>query len=255
MLVTPIKTKLIEPGNDLLRVISETLPTIPERSVLIIATKAFSFAEKRLLPKQTNAKEEKWKLVRQEAEYYLEPNQSKYQIMFTIKGNWMFANAGIDESNSAGHYSLWPQDPQTSINTLWHHLRQHYNLTHLGLIMTDSHAIPLNWGVVGHGIVYCGFKALKNYIGTTDLHGREMQMEKLSLVQSLAAAGVMEMGEGNEQQPLALITNIKQTLEFQNRPPSKKEIALSSKVALEDDAFAPFITQVPWKKGKSYESG
>lgn len=250
MLVTPIKTKLIEPGDDLVEVISAAVPHISEKSVLTIATKAFSFAQKHLVPKQIGTKDEKWELVKQEAEYYLEPNQSKYQIMFTIKGNWMFANAGIDESNSAGYFSLWPKDPQTSLNALWEQLRQHYNIKHLGLIMTDSHAIPLNWGVVGHGIAYCGFKPLKNYVGMPDLHGREMQMEQLSLVQSLAVAGTMEMGEGGEQQPLTVITDIKQDIEFQNHPPTREELD-HLVISLEDDVFAPFISEVPWKKGGS----
>jgi hypothetical protein len=34
------------------------------------------------------------------ADLWLDPNESVYQVMLTIKGNWMFANAGIDESNS-----------------------------------------------------------------------------------------------------------------------------------------------------------
>jgi F420-0:gamma-glutamyl ligase len=34
-----------------------------------------------------------------------------------IKGNWMFANAGIDESNAGGdNFVLWPKDPQASVN-------------------------------------------------------------------------------------------------------------------------------------------
>lgn len=249
MLVTPIKTRLINPGDNLVEVITSSLPRLAEKSVLTIATKAFSFCENQLVTKQTDTKEEKWALARKEAEFYLEPNESKYQIMFTIKGNWMFANAGIDESNSAGFYSLWPKNPQKSLNILWEQLREHYAVKHLGLIMTDSHAIPLNWGVVGHGIAYCGFTPLKNYVGTPDLHGRMLEMEQLSLVQSLAVAGVMEMGEGNEQHPLALITDIKQDMVFQEKPPTEAELA-SLHISLEDDAFAPFITRVPWKQSK-----
>jgi F420-0:gamma-glutamyl ligase len=62
-------------------------------------------------------------------------------------------------------------------------------------------------------------------------------------------AGVMEMGEGSEQQPLAVITDIKQDMVFQNEPPTDKELA-SLRISLEDDAFAPFITRVPWKQTK-----
>lgn len=40
--------------------------------------------------------------------------------------------------------------------------------------MSDSRSFPLNWGVVGHGIVHCGFAALKSYVG------RPMSMEGAS---------------------------------------------------------------------------
>lgn len=251
MIITPIKTRLIKPQDDLLEVITEVVPKIEERSIITIASKAFSFAENRFVPKKDPTdKNEKWNLAKQESEYFLDPNESKYQCMFTIKGNWMFVNAGVDESNSENQFTVWPKDPQTSLNQLWHRLREHYGLKELGLIMTDSHSMPLNWGVVGHGIAYCGFKPLKNYVGTPDLHGRHLEMEQLSLLQSLAAAGSMEMGEGNEQQPLAIISDIKQTIIYEDNPPTQDKLN-SLKVTLEDDLYAPFITRVPWQKGGS----
>ena len=45
MTVTPHKTKLIQPNDNLFKIITETIETIPEKSVLAIASKAFSFAE------------------------------------------------------------------------------------------------------------------------------------------------------------------------------------------------------------------
>ena len=115
--------------------------------------------------------------------------------------------------------------------------------------MSDSKSFPLNWGVIGHGIVHCGFRALKSYIGQPDLFGREMRMEKVNLVQSLAAAGVLEMGEGNEQTPIAVIADIKDIV-FQSRPPTAKELK-SLKINLENDAYAPILLRADWKKGGS----
>lgn len=106
--------------------------------------------------------------------------------------------------------------------------------------MTDSKTFPLSWGVVGHGIVHCGFNPLKDYRGTTDLHGREMYMERLSIVQSVATTACLEMGEGNEQRP--------QDIEWIDHEPTKEELD-TLKVALEDDAFGPMLTSVEWKNG------
>ena len=248
MRVIPYKTPLLTSGVDLHAVIAKTIPLIPEQSVLVVASKAFSFAEGRFVPKITGEKSEKHELVKQEAEYYLEPSNSQYNMMFTIKGNWMFVNAGIDESNSDNCYTLWPKNPQTSVNKLWHFLRKQYQVQKLGVIMTDSKSFPLSWGVIGHGVAHCGFAALKDYRGTEDLYGRKLQMEQLNLVQSLAVAGCMEMGEGNERQPCALISEIKQDITWQDREPTQAELA-ALHIELKDDAYAPMISSVPWIKG------
>lgn len=241
-------TKLMSPGDSVEELITETFESIPENSVITIVSKAFSFAENRLVPIVTGTREEKHKLGKQEADYYLEASVSQYNLLLTIKGNWMFFTAGIDESNSAGAYTLWPKNPQASVNRVWNFIRSHYGVKNVGVIMTDSKSFPLNWGVVGHGIVYCGFNPLKDYRGTKDLFGREMVMERLSIVQSLATAGCLEMGEGDERRPLALITDIQQDMQWQDHEPTQDELAALD-ISLDDDVFGPFLQAVEWKKG------
>ena len=165
----------------------------------------------------------------------------------------MFVNAGIDESNADNQYSLWPKDPQKSVNAVWEFLRRHYRVKQVGVIMSDSKSFPLNWGVVGHGIAHCGFKALKSYIGKSDLFGRIMKMEQVNLTQSIAAAAVLEMGEGNEQTPMAIVSDIKNIV-FQDRRPTLQELN-SLKNNLEDDAYAPIFLRANWKKGGSKKPG
>lgn len=252
MIIRAIKTRLVRPGDDIQNVIAENVKNLPEKSVVIIASKIFSFCENRLVKKITGTPAEKHNLAKQEADYYTDPHSSKYNLMLTIKGNWMFVNAGIDESNADNQYSLWPKDPQKSINSVWRFLRRHYQVKNVGVIMSDSKSFPLNWGVVGHGIAHCGFRALKSYVGRPDLFGRLMQMEKVNLVQSITAAGVLEMGEGSEQTPIAIATGVKSII-FQSRPPTTKELK-SLKIKLKDDAYAPILLRADWQKeskGKS----
>ena len=243
--VTTIKTPLIRVGDDIFEVLTGSIKSLPEKRVVVIASKIFSLCENRIIKKVTGTKVEKQQLVKQEAEYYLDPQASKYDIMLTIKGNWMFANAGIDESNSENQYSLWPKDPQKSVNKVWNLLRRHFNVNKLGVIMSDSKSFPLNWGVIGHGIAHCGFETLKSYIGKPDLFGRLMKMEQVNMVQGITAAAVLEMGEGAEQTPIAVVTEIKDII-FQSRPPTIKELQ-SLAVNLEDDIYAPLLTAVKWK--------
>lgn len=248
MIVKAYKTQIIKSGDSLEDIISNSIPEIPEGSIVAIASKAFSFAEKRLVPKIEGTTEEMHELGKQEADYYLDASVSQYNLLLTINGNCLFFNAGVDQSNSENQYTLWPTDPQKSVNEIWKFLRSHYNLKKVGVVMTDSKTFPLSWGVVGHGIVYCGFNPLKDYRGTKDLHGREMFMERLSIVQSVATAACLEMGEGNEQRPVAVISDFQQDIEWLDHEPTKEELD-TLKVSLEDDAFGPMLTSVEWKRG------
>lgn len=247
MQMTAYKTRLVKPGDDLEEVIAESIPSLPERSLVIVVSKIVSTCENRFVPKVSGTRQEKHDLVRQEAELYIEPSESKYDVMFTIKRNWVFANAGIDESNADGSYILWPKDPQASAERIWNFLRQHYGVKEVGVTISDSRSTPLNWGVVGHAIAYCGFNPLRSYIGQPDLFGRPLKMEQVNMAQSITALASVEMGEGNEQTPLGVVSQIKD-IEFQDHPPTAEELA-AQHISIEADIFAPLLTKVGWKKG------
>jgi dihydrofolate synthase / folylpolyglutamate synthase len=249
MKVTAYSTPLVKAGDDITQIIANSISTLPERSVLVIASKIFSTCENRFVPKKSADKTEKHELVKQEAEWYTHPHSSLYNLMLTVKRNWIFVNAGIDESNADGQYILWPKDPQKSINQVWNFLRQHYEVKEIGLTMSDSTSIPLSWGVIGHAIAYCGFNPLRSYIGKPDLFGRPMQMEQVNVMQSVTAAATLEMGEGAERTPLGLVEDIKE-IEFLDHEPTAEELA-AQKIELEHDVFAPILTKAEWQKGRA----
>ena len=117
----------------------------------------------------------------------------------------------------------------------------------MGVIITDSRSAPLRWGAIGISIAHTGFKALKNYIGTRDLFGRIMQAERANIADALAVAAVVEMGEGNEQTPLAIISDVN-FVDFQKRNPTKKELDFL-KLTIENDFFSYILTKTDWLKG------
>ena len=53
------------------------------------------------------------------------------------------------------------------------------------------------------------------------------------------------MGEGNEQTPLALITETEKIV-FQEQTPSAQELAEVT-IPLQEDIYAPLLTNIPWK--------
>jgi dihydrofolate synthase / folylpolyglutamate synthase len=252
MKITAYSTPLIKKNQDLFKIIAEAIPSLPEKSIVVVASKIVATCEGRFVSKQPDLDDvarraEKHDLVRQEAQIFTDPHSSKYDLMLAVKGNWMFVNAGIDESNADDQYLLWPENPQESANQIWQFLREHYGVKEVGVTISDSTSIPLNWGVIGHAIAHSGFEPLKSYIGSPDLYGRLMKMEQVNVMQAATAAAVLEMGEGAERTPLAIVEGIRDVV-FQDRVPSQKELE-DLHIELEDDTFAPILTKADWKKG------
>lgn len=219
--ITPIKTKIYRPSmniNDfVINSIDEYLnnqaslhnKTRPlksylEGSILAITSKIVSLSEGKLIPKsQVSDKDE---LIRSEADYDL--GKVAFDCRLTIKEGLFIPSSGIDESNSEnGDYILYPENPFKSSQMIYENLIKHYNLNDFGIIMTDSHTMPLRQGVMGIALSYWGFKGVKNMIGKHDLFGRHLKMTQMDLADGLATAAVLMMGEADECSPLALIEN------------------------------------------------
>ncbi len=182
--------------------------------------------------------------MKQEAQSYLPQQRMGY--FMTINHNMLVVNAGIDESNSDGSLSLWPKNPQKSTNLIREYLVKKYKIKHLGVILTDSKVTPLRWGVTGYTLSHSGFAALKSYIGKKDIFGEEMHVEQANIADSLATAAVVSMGEGNEQQPLAVLTDVP-FVTFQERNPTQKELK-NLIIKPENDMYSSLLTAVSWEK-------
>lgn len=245
MTVTPIKTHKITPQEDMFAILDKYVTKPPEKSILAVTSKIVSITEGRVVKIEGTDKDA---LIEQESQYYLSRTENKYNISFTITHNTLAPSAGIDESNGNGYYVLWPENPQKSANSIRFHLKRRWNLNKIGVILTDSKTTPMRWGVTGLTIGYSGFAPLKDYVGMPDLFGRPFAFEKLSLIDCLASAALLVMGEGSEQTPLALIENVSLVV-FEDKDPSGEELR-SLKIDPQDDLYAPFLRNARWKKGK-----
>lgn len=247
MKVTPIKTEKIFPGSiSLTEVLDKYITSLQEKSIVVVTSKIIAICEGRVVKKISE--EQKNELAKQEADLYLPREFNQYGFMITVKHNMLVASGGVDESNGNGYYILWPEDPQKNANEIREYLSKKFNIQNLGVVITDSKLTPIRVGVTGYAIVHSGFNALKNYIGTPDIFGRLMQAEKTNVSDSLAAAAVLEMGEGSERQPLAIITDVK-SIEFQERNPTEEELE-GLKISIGDDVFSSLLTAVKWQKVK-----
>lgn len=250
MIITPIKTRiLVPPRDDLLTAIRAAIPSIEERSVLAITSKIVSIWQGRCVPKTDYA--DKDELIKKEADKYLPrdfvPNR---WVMHTIKHNLFIPSAGIDESNGNDYYILWPRDPKKTAKQLYDWARETYKIKNLGVIITDSHTIPLRRGTLGISLSHCGFTPLKDYRGTHDIFGREFMIQVADIADGLAAAAVVAMGEGRETTPLATITDIP-FVEFADTPYAPEKPFSSFEIEEKEDLYYPLLSSVPWQKGDS----
>ncbi len=249
MVIRAIKTRKFLPPKDDLWALLASVETLEENSVVAITSKVVSIAEGRCIPAGDIS--DKDQLAIKQADKYIPREFSPNGlILTTIKNNMLVASSGIDESNAGDYLVLWPRDPQQSTKKIWEFLKAKFKVKNLGVIITDSRLIPLRRGVVGIAIGFFGFKPLKDYRGKKDLFGREFKMKTTNLPDSLATAAVLEMGEGSESRPIAIISDLRDLEFIQNeyKPITPDD---TFEIPEKEDIFYPFFSKVKWKKGGS----
>lgn len=250
MIVTPVKTRiLIPPKDDLLDAISSSLKSLHEKSILVITSKVISIWQGRCIPIAKYP--DKDPLVIQEADAYLPRKLVPGEwCMHTLKYNLFIPSAGVDESNANGYYILWPRNPKHTARKLYKWFRKKYRVKNLGIIISDSHTIPLRRGVLGISLSHYGFAPLKDYRGMPDLFGRPFTMTQTNIADGLAAAAVLVIGEGIERTPLAIIQDVS-WIKFVSKPLKLRRKFSSFEIKTKEDLYYPLISGVQWKKGGS----
>src|SRR3989339_1025140 len=205
MKIPPIKTRIFREDENLLEFILQNVKRIPESSILVVTSKIVALSEGRVAEfKNTKEKiRQKIRLIKKESDFAL---KTKY-VWLTIKDGMVMANAGVDESNADGKIILLPKDSFQSADLIRKKLKKIFKLKKLGVLITDSRVFPLRAGTVGVALGYAGFKGVRDYRDTPDIFGRILKMSRTDVADSLATSAVLSMGEGKEQQPLALISD------------------------------------------------
>jgi coenzyme F420-0:L-glutamate ligase len=231
MKITPIKTRIFRENENLLKFILQYVKRIPENSILVVTSKIVALSEGRVV--EFKNKEQKIKLIKQESDFAL---KTKYTWL-TIKDGMVMASAGIDESNAKGKLILLPKDSFRSADLIRKKLKKIFKVKNLGILITDSRIFPLRAGIVGVSLGYAGFKGVRDYRNTPDIFGRALKMSRTDVADSLATSAVLCMGEGKEQQPLALVTNA--PVEFKDKI-DKKDLLINPK----EDLYLPIFESI-----------
>lgn len=246
MLIETVKTRILHPPkDDLLEAIANSDLKVRERDIIAVTSKVVAIWQGRCILQEKVA--DKDTLIKQEAELYLDrKNVPGNHVIFTIKANLLVPSSGIDASNAAGYYILWPEKVMETARDLLAWFKKLYRVQELGVIITDSHSTPFRRGIVGIALGWAGFDPLYDYRQTVDLFGRMLKISQSNVADALATATVLVMGEGDEQTPLALVRDIPR-IHFGD--PSLGVGENSFVVPLREDIYAPFYTNISWKKG------
>jgi coenzyme F420-0:L-glutamate ligase len=224
MKVKALRTPLFSRGDPLETYLETALKKqrrLPKDFVLAITSKIVSLAEGRTVPTKNITKE---KLVRQQAGKYL--GKTLHNVHLTVTHGLLIPSAGIDSSNSEnGDYILLPQDPFRTADSICRFLRRRFRGHQIGVILTDSRSQPLRWGVTGVSLAHAGIVPCQNRIGEKDLFARPLEATRVNVVDSLAAAAVLCMGEAAERSPLALISEV--PVEFTRKHAQAQNICIT----------------------------
>ena len=219
----------IAPGADLARTILDAAAgsgvTFADGDIVVVAQKIVSKAEGRLvsltgivpspravgLSAQTGKDARLVELVLRESNEIL---RSRPNVLIAEhRLGHIMANAGIDRSNLEAAPAddsvalLLPEDPDRSAGQLRAVLEAAAG-ARLGVIVSDSFGRPWRLGSVGVAIGIAGPAAVLDRRGATDLFGRKLQITEIALADSVAAAAVLLMGEGDEGCPVVVVRGV-----------------------------------------------
>ena len=114
-------------------------------------------------------------------------------------------NAGIDQSNvGSGRILLLPKNPSHSAEELRRSLKKD-----CAVIITDTCGRPFRSGVTGVAIGWAGISALQDWRGKLDLHGRPLEITLEAIVDEIASAANLLMGEAGDGTPAVVFRGLR----------------------------------------------
>jgi dihydrofolate synthase / folylpolyglutamate synthase len=251
MHIEAIKTRsLLPPKDDLLEVLSTSLPPLKEEEVIAVTSKVVAIWQGRCEPmpkEEAEMKARKEALIKREAERYLDKDISyPYSRIFTIYEGIFGSSSGIDESNGNGWFILLPTKADEAAQMIRNHLRTRDDIKKLGVVITDSRPAVMRNGTIGIALGHAGFDPVYDYRGESDIFGRKLRVERQNIADCIASAAILAMGEGAESTPVAIFSGLSHITWGGE---GADDFMLKKAVPMERDVFAQFLSTQKWHKG------
>ena len=221
----------VKSGDNVASMIVETAEKngvkIEDEDVVVVAQKIVSKAENRVVklkdavPSQrareiakTTGKSPKFvELILKETKSIIKASHEV--LLVEDKRGLVCINAGIDKSNveDRGSLVLLPENPDASAEKCRAEIK---NLTgkSVAVIVCDTYSRPFRRGQVNFAIGVAGIELFRDYRGKRDLFGQILKVKNVAVVDEIAAAAELLMGQAKEAVPVVILKGLKETVEF-----------------------------------------
>ena len=222
---------LVKVGDDVARLIVDVAARngveIEDGDVVAVAQKILSKAENRVvelrgvvpsgkareIARKTGKGPKFVELVLREAERVI---KASFDVLLVRDRRGLVCiNAGIDKSNveGEGNFALLPVDPDRSAEECRLRIRE---LTgkNVAVVVCDTYSRPFRRGQVNFAIGFSGINPFKDYRGKVDLFGRVLRVKNVAVVDEIAAAAELLMGQGEEATPVVIFKGLDGVVEF-----------------------------------------
>jgi F420-0:gamma-glutamyl ligase len=238
-----VKTRTVRPPReDIYKVLERSLPELQDGDILFVTSKILAIHQGRCVKASAISKAD---LIKAEADCYVPVVHVPYHELFlTIRDSTLLLSAGIDESNGNGYYILLPENPSQAAKEICVTLKKKYRIKKLAVIITDSHSVPLRYGVLGISLGFYGLEPLLDYRRTRDVFGQKLKYTQANIVDSLSSLAVLLMGEAGERTPLLIARGL-DSVRFTIR-----ETHYKLKVSPEKDIYKDLLKFIKYKGKK-----
>ncbi len=215
----------VVPGDDIAQLIIEAARLngveIFDRDIIVVSQKIVSKAEGRIvrlsdvvpsrraieIAERCGKDPRLVELVLREASEILKIDRC--HIITLTRHGFVCANAGIDRSNAGGEdrVVLLPIDPDQSARRIRRRLKELLGVD-VAVIIVDTFGRPFREGVVNVAIGFAGINPFKDYRGLRDRDGYVFRVTRVCIVDEIAAAAELVMGQGAESTPFAIVRGV-----------------------------------------------
>jgi len=220
---------LIGLGDDLAKIIVETAREngleFEDGDVMVAAQKIFSKAEGRVVNlrdvvasrraqrlAKTVRKDPRFvELVLRETKKVLKASD-EILLVEDVRG-LVCINAGIDKSNvqGRGEFALLPENPDRSAQECRRRI-QELSGKEVAVVICDTYSRPFRRGQVNFAIGVAGINPFRDYRGKKDLFGQVLKVKNVAVVDEIAAAAELLMGQGNEARPVVILRGLDESI-------------------------------------------